>query len=121
MDYKAESDYQKELMAKVFKANIDIMTDLALSISGKRWIYSDKELFHVTIIFMEVFMSHVWSKLEKEGLTFGEASEQAQLMGNELYEFVQKYTDINLKEVYKDEPEENSDEVITAGEENTAQ
>lgn len=101
-----QSQQQQAIMANIFRTNIEIMTDLALAISGKKWEYTDKELFHSVVIFMEVFMNFAFQKMEKEGNTFGEASKSAERIGAEFYEFVKKSTNIDLTEIYKAEGEE---------------
>lgn len=81
----------------MIKDRIKELAGLSLEHAGIRSEYSDEDMADVCIIFQEVFMNRMYEHVGPIS-----ALSVAEDAGSELKEYIEKYTGINLHQVYKD-------------------
>jgi hypothetical protein len=67
---------------------------------GRIYEYSEQDFMNATHIFMHVLGTKQFDLGKKEDIPFEIMEKQATAMGNELSDFIKKYTDFNTKEFY---------------------
>jgi hypothetical protein len=67
---------------------------------GRKYEYSEQDLMNATHIFMHILGTKAYDLGKKEDIPFEVMEKQATAMGNELYEFIKKFTDIDTKKFY---------------------
>lgn len=67
---------------------------------GRKYEYSNEDFMNATHIFMHVLGTKAYDLGKKEDIPFEVMEKQADAMGNELSEFIKKYTDFDTKTFY---------------------
>jgi hypothetical protein len=67
---------------------------------GRKYEYSDDDFMNATHLFMHVLGTKAFDLGKREDIPFEIMEKQADKMGNELAEFIKKWTDFDTKTFY---------------------
>jgi hypothetical protein len=87
------------IVGNVFADSVRILSDSALDLAGKKFNYTDMDLFNASLIFMEVFMSKFYDYFKGKGLTKEQLEWAAHSAGTQFHKVIETFTGIDLKRV----------------------
>lgn len=86
----------------LFKDALKHTSNVALTMSGKKFDYTDEELSDAILIFTEVFLSKMYDH-HREKLSIEQMMELAEEGGKKMHETVLLFTGVDLHKVYTKE------------------
>lgn len=93
---------KEKIYADALSANMKLMSGIILEHDAEIHEPSDfsgDDLLNASIIFQNVFINLIWKLQESEDIPYNIRADMAEKAGTELWDYIKRYTNINLHEV----------------------